>query len=129
MLPISEFTAYYPEIKEIISNVSQEEHPRYLNISREFAKGKAVFTLDGSLLFDFNALRKPFLNNYGSEGFDYAELKKADKKYRSRIVFIDTSGKRSFILEINPVYSALHLKSDYKKVNKQIQKYTYFVTL
>ena len=74
--------------------------------------------MDGSLVLDFNALRNPFLDNYGKEGFNYAELKKADKKYRSRIIFIDTSGKRSFILEINPVYSALHLKSDYKKVNK-----------
>ena len=85
-----------------------------------FEEGKDVFSLDGLLMLNFSMLRNPFLREYGQDGFDYRQLRKADKIYRSRIVFMDNSGKRSFIFEINPVFSTIHMKSDYKKVTSDL---------
>ena len=93
-----------------------EQHPRYINIPKQFETGEAVFNLDGLLLLNFSIIRNPFLREFGQDGFDYVQLRKADKRYRSRIVFVDSSGKKSFIFEINPVFSTIHMKSDYKKV-------------
>ena len=91
-------------------------HPKYIDIPKNFASGEAIFNLDGLLGLNFSIIRNPFLREFGQDGFDYSQLRKADKRYRSRIVFMDTSGKRSFIFEINPVFSTVHMKSDYKKV-------------
>ena len=110
-----EFAAYHPEISKTKS-VTPDEFPRYLNVSNRFSTGLDTFSLDGLLLLDFSIIRNPFLSNYGHQGFDYLELKKADKKYQSRVVFMDTSGDESFVLQINPVYSTITLKSYYKKV-------------
>ena len=110
-----EYGAYVPELNEMVSNKTTK-HPRYINIPKTFEEGKDVFSLDGLLVLNFSIIRNPFLREYGQDGFDYRELRKADKMYRSRIVFMDNSGKRSFIFEINPVFSTIHMKSDYKKV-------------
>ena len=99
----------------MISNKTMK-HPRYIDIPKSFAEEESMFNLDGLLLLNFSTIRNPFLREFGQDGFDYSQLRKADKRYRSRIVFMDTSGKRSFIFEINPVFSTVHMKSDYKKV-------------
>ena len=99
----------------MISNKTSK-YPRYIDIPKSFAEEEAMFNLDGLLLLNFSIIRNPFLREFGQDGFDYSQLRKADKSYRSRIVFMDTSGKRSFIFEINPVFSTVHMKSDYKKV-------------
>ena len=50
---------------------------------------------------------------YGEEGFDYSTIKNIEKKYQSRVIFLDTNGAKSFVLEISPVYLTLSFKSDY----------------
>ena len=98
-----------------MSNTTSK-YPRYINIPQNFEAGEAIFSLDGLLVLNFTIIRNPFIGEFAQNYFDNKQLRKADKKYRSRIVFIDTALKRSFILEINPVFSTIHMKSDYKKV-------------
>ena len=105
-----------------MSNTTSK-YPRYVNIPQNFEAGEGIFSLDGLLVLNFTIIRNPFIGEFTQNYFDNKQLRKADKKYRSRIVFKDTAGKRSFILEINPVFSTIHMKSDYKKVRNN-QMYT-----
>ena len=90
-----------------------------------FSSGKDVFTLDGLLILDFPIIRNPFMVGYGEEGFDYSKLKNIEKKYQSRVIFLDTNGAKSFVLEISPVFLTLSFKSDYIWVNRIYCLYLY----
>ena len=89
-----------------------------LDVSESFSSGEDVFTLDGLLILDFPIIRNPFMAGYGEEGFDYSELKNIEKEYQSRVIFLDTNGAKSFVLEISPVFLTLSFKSDYIWVNR-----------
>lgn len=105
--PISDYAAYYPEVENYTSSVW------HLPVSESFLFGEDVLTLDGLLILDFPIIRNPFMVGYGEEGFDYSEIKNIEKKFRSRVVFLDTNGAKSFVLEISPVFLTLSFKSDY----------------
>jgi len=116
---ISEYAVYYPEVENYTSSVWR------LDVSESFSSGKDVFTLDGLLILDFPIMRNPFMAGYGEEGFDYSELKNIEKEYQSRVIFLDTNGAKSFVLEISPVFLTLSFKSDYIWVNRIYFLYLY----
>ena len=89
----------------------------HLRVPKSFLSGEDVFILDGLLILDFPIIRNPLMVGCGEEGFDYSELKNIEKKYHSRVIFLDTNGAKSFVLEISPVFLTLSFKSDYIWVN------------
>ena len=97
----------------------------HLRVPESFSSGEDVFTLDGLLILDFPMIRNPFMVGYGEEGFDYSELKNIEKEYQSRVIFLDTNGAKSFVLEISPVFLTLSFKSDYIWVNRIYFLYLY----
>ena len=116
---ISEYAVYYPEVENYTSRVWR------LDVSESFSSGEDVFTLDGLLILDFPIIRNPFMAGHGEEGFDYSELKNIEKEYQSRVIFLDTNGAKSFVLEISPVFLTLSFKSDYIWVNRIYFLYLY----
>ena len=120
---LTDYTAFKPEIEQKHLNKSEEQSiTPVINISEGFRKGKCVFQLDGMLVLDFEMLSK-------YQGYKYDEYngkddenadnvaKEKERRYKSNIVFVDKLGKKAFIIQINPFYSLLTLKSDYKKVS------------
>ena len=97
----------------------------HLRVPESFLSGEDVLILDGLLILDFPIIRNPFMVGYGEEGFDYSELKNIEKKYQSRVIFLDTNGAKSFVLEISPVFLTLSFKSDYIWVNRIYFLYLY----
>ena len=97
----------------------------HLRVPESFSSGEDVFTLDGLLILDFPIIQNPFMVGYGEEEFDYSELKNIEKKYQSRVIFLDTNGAKSFVLEISPVFLTLSFKSDYIWVNRMYFLYVY----
>ena len=97
----------------------------HLRVPESFSSGEDVFTLDGLIILDFPIIQNPFMVGYGEEGFDYSELKNIEKKYQSRVIFLDTNGAKSFVLEISPVFLTLSFKSDYIWVNRIYFLYLY----
>ena len=117
--PISDYAVYYPEVENYTSSVW------HLRVPKSFLSGEDVFILDGLLILDFPIIRNPLMVGYGEEGFDYSELKNIEKKYQSRVIFLDTNGAKSFVLEISPVFLTLSFKSDYIWVNRIYYLYLY----
>ena len=111
-------------MKEIILHASNDRQ-RYINISSGFAEGTDNFHLDGTLLLDFKVMSKSFLDDFHNSRLDYEDLHRMESKQKSKITFIDTSGVRVFVLEINPIFSTLTLKSDYRKVLYNLNYFNY----